>query len=294
MSQRFDVIICGAGSIGVAASYYLAQQKGMTNVLLVDKHAPLSQTSAKSGENYRNWWPQEVMVRFTNRSIDLMEALAQQSGNVFQMSRRGYAYVSSETEAPAAILGTVDHYAQLDVGEVRIHERTENTSYRFSPWLAFAEQPDGADVLLNQGLIRQTFAHFAHDVQAVVHARRCGAISAQQLGIYLLEQAKQVGVQELPGEVCGVEQDADGVSAVLVKTAEGREFWQAEPAYHWLLNQFPGGLHIKPEGGQNSQWIKLGWAFNQSPKEPLWQREGSAGFLDVMLRGAAMPESCLN
>ncbi|MGB0386985.1 MAG: FAD-dependent oxidoreductase, partial [Ardenticatenaceae bacterium] len=122
MSQHFDVIICGAGSIGVAATYYLAQQKGIRKVLLVDKHAPLSQTSAKSGENYRNWWPQEVMVRFTNRSIDLMDALADESGNVFQMSRRGYAYVSSQAEARDGVLATVDHYGRLDVGQVRVHE----------------------------------------------------------------------------------------------------------------------------------------------------------------------------
>ncbi|MCP4363638.1 MAG: FAD-binding oxidoreductase, partial [Chloroflexi bacterium] len=57
MSQIFDVVICGAGSIGVAAAYYLAKRQGITNVLLVDQQPPLSQTSAKSGENYRNWWP---------------------------------------------------------------------------------------------------------------------------------------------------------------------------------------------------------------------------------------------
>ncbi|MGB3716897.1 MAG: hypothetical protein WA996_20955 [Candidatus Promineifilaceae bacterium] len=55
MSQAADVEICRAGSAGVATAYYLAQKKRITDVLVVDKHPPLTQTSAKSGENYRNW-----------------------------------------------------------------------------------------------------------------------------------------------------------------------------------------------------------------------------------------------
>lgn len=50
-------------------------------------------TSAQSGENYRNWWPHPTMVAFTNRSIDLMEEIAKDSGNnIINMNRRGTSW----------------------------------------------------------------------------------------------------------------------------------------------------------------------------------------------------------
>ena len=52
-----DVVICGAGIAGVAAAYHLAVRRGVTDVVLVDERPPLSLTSDKSTECYRNWWP---------------------------------------------------------------------------------------------------------------------------------------------------------------------------------------------------------------------------------------------
>ena len=93
--ESADVIICGAGSAGIAAAYFLARH-GITDIVIVDKHPPLTQTSAKSGENYRNWWPDNRMVHFMNRSIDLMEGLSSATDDVFHMTCRGYLYVTSE------------------------------------------------------------------------------------------------------------------------------------------------------------------------------------------------------
>ena len=72
-----DVVICGAGIAGVAAAYHLAVRRGVTDVVLVDERPPLSLTSDKSTECYRNWWPGpgDDMVALMNRSIDLLEEL---------------------------------------------------------------------------------------------------------------------------------------------------------------------------------------------------------------------------
>ena len=365
MSQSADIVICGAGSAGVATAYCLAKWQGITDVLVVDKHPPLTQTSAKSGENYRNWWPTEVMVRFANRSIDLMEELALASNNMFNMDRRGYVYATSNPEflrlrsgqAAAGIDDYVHHYSQLSVGNIRIHRSAnDNGTAPYSPpaYQGFEGQPDGADLLLDQQIIKTTFPHFSDNVQAVIHARRCGAISAQQLGMYLLEKARELGVRELRGELVAIERDRHGVKAVEVVTASGKDHietrkfvnaagpfapyiaamldielpifsvlqqkiaiqdhlrvvgrdapftifmdeqyldWedekqllQSEPEYEWLLGKFPGGLHIKPEGGKVSPWIKLGWAFNSTIERPVWEPEGTPEFPDIVLRGAS-------
>ena len=52
----YDAVVCGAGIAGIAAAYALADS-GLKRVLIVDPGAPLSLTSDKSTECYRNWWP---------------------------------------------------------------------------------------------------------------------------------------------------------------------------------------------------------------------------------------------
>ena len=76
--QTADVVICGAGIAGVATAYHLTVHQGVQNVLLIDERPPLSFTSEKSTECYRNWWPGpgDAMLRFMNRSIDWLERLA--------------------------------------------------------------------------------------------------------------------------------------------------------------------------------------------------------------------------
>ena len=73
------IVICGAGIAGIALAYELAVRRGRRGVVLVDERPPLSLTSDKSTEAYRNWWPgpDDAMVRYMNRSIDLIEAVAQ-------------------------------------------------------------------------------------------------------------------------------------------------------------------------------------------------------------------------
>ena len=79
---------------------------GQRNIVLVDPRQPMSYTSAQSGDNYRNWWPHPAMTAFTNDSIDELERLAHDTGNVFNMTRGGYVLASRKhSEAANAIRG---------------------------------------------------------------------------------------------------------------------------------------------------------------------------------------------
>jgi sarcosine oxidase, subunit beta len=97
-TAKADVVICGAGIAGISAAYYLAVKGGIGDVLIVDERPPLSLTSDKSTEAYRNWWPGpgDEMVRFMDRSIDLLEELARATGNRFLMNRRGYTFFTAD------------------------------------------------------------------------------------------------------------------------------------------------------------------------------------------------------
>lgn len=354
MKQTADLLICGAGIAGIATAYYLAHAHGITDVLIVDPHPPLSQTTAKSGENYRNWWPFPPLVDFTNRSIDLMEALAEETHNLFQMHRRGYLYVSMHNDVDAVTAELEAIHNASNAGELRPHNGYTNDKV-YDPLLDdyYQGKPTGADLLIASE-IQRWFPHLTDEIRVALHVRRAGALSVQLLSSYLLDQTKACGVRLLRGEVTAIHQDGQGISQVTIATSssnetiqtrtlvnaagpflphvarllgltlpvfsvfqqkiampdpqgvlprnapftiflddqtiawsdEERHFWESDKGYAWLLQQFPGGLHIRPEGSGDSTWVKMGWAINQQAEDPVWSPQGSPEFPELLLRGA--------
>ena len=202
MSARTaEVVVCGAGIAGIATAFHLTRQ-GVTDIVLVDERAPLSLTSDKSTECYRNLWPGpgDAMVAAMNRSIDLLEELARESGNVFRMNRRGYLFATADPARAARFVESALEAEMLGSGGARVHA-TAASEYRASPADGFEDQPVGVDVITDGTLLRRHFPYLADDTLAVFHARRCGWLSGQQLGMYMLERAREKGVRLMPGRL---------------------------------------------------------------------------------------------
>jgi glycine/D-amino acid oxidase-like deaminating enzyme len=223
-ARTAEIVICGAGIAGIAAAYHFAVRHGIADVVLVDERPPLSLTSDKSAECYRNWWPGpgEAMVAAMNRSIDLLEALAHESGNIFRLNRRGYLFATADPARVAQLLRTAEEAAALGAGPVRRHDRP-GSDYCPAPADGFEGQPTGSDVVTDRATIRRHFGWLADDTLAVLHARRCGWLSGQQLGMYLLERARDKGVRLLEGRVERVQTTGGRVSAVQVHGAGGAQ-----------------------------------------------------------------------
>ena len=217
-----EVVICGAGIAGIAAAYHLAVRRGMQDVMLIDERAPLSLTSDKSTECYRNWWPGpgDAMVALMNRSIDILEELARESGNILNLNRRGYLYVTADPSRAPDFIRAAEEAASLGAGPMRLHA-TSSGDYVPAPAHGFENQPTGADVITDPSLIQKHFPYLSKDVVAVAHARRCGWFSAQQLGMTMLERAKECGVRLIAGRVEAVETRGGRVQAVCVSTIGG-------------------------------------------------------------------------
>ena len=219
-----EVVICGAGIAGIAAAYHLSVRRGMSGVVLVDERPPLSLTSDKSAESYRNWWPGpgDDMVGLINRSIDLLEELARESGNVFRMNRRGYLFATADPARVPDFLRVAREAAERGVGPARTHA-TPGGEYRPAPAEGFEDQPIGTDVITDTSLIRRHFPYLAEDTVALLHARRCGWFSGQQMGMYLLERARDKGVRLVEGRVESVELSGGRVRAVRVVGPAGNQ-----------------------------------------------------------------------
>ena len=195
MNRTAGAIVCGAGIIGIACAWHLAARFGVRRVAIVDERPPLSLTSDKSTECYRHWWPGpgDAMVSLMNRSVDLLEELAEASDNRFNMNRRGYLFATADPERAAVFEAAGREADSLGAGPLRCHDGSGGDEYLPHRPDGYAGMPDGADLIVDDTLIRRHFPWISPDAVAVLHARRCGWLSAQQLGMYLLEEARRHG-----------------------------------------------------------------------------------------------------
>lgn len=219
-SLTAEVAVIGAGNIGIAVAYYLATRHGVREVVLIDARDPMSLTSAQSGENYRNWWPHAIMTAFTDDSIGMLEEIAAATGNRINMTRRGYALVTRRTDPADLIADLYRGYGRDGDRLIRIHERATAATYQPAVSAAWDAAPNGVDVLCEPTLIRKTFPYYAPDVGTVLHIRRAGSISGQQLGQFMLETTRGAGGRLLRGEVVAIEGAAPFMLAI--DTPEGR------------------------------------------------------------------------
>lgn len=212
-----DIVICGAGILGVSAAYQLAVIRNQANIVIIDERPPLSLTSDKSTEAYRNWWPGpgDAMVRLMNRSIALMEGMARQCNNLFNLNRRGYLYVTTDASSLPVMRASAEEASALGAGELREHGSTGG-SYLPHRSDGF-DGPEGADLLTDPILIKQHFPYLAESSVAVLHVRRAGWLSGQTYGMWMLEQSKATGVQVLTGRVAAVDVEGGKVSGVTLQ-----------------------------------------------------------------------------
>jgi glycine/D-amino acid oxidase-like deaminating enzyme len=350
MSSSAEVVICGAGIAGIATAYQLAVTQGLKNVVLVDERPPLSLTSDKSSEAYRNWWPDELMVRLLNRSIDWLERWALESHNRFLLNRRGYLYLTADPDSVPEFQHAAQQAALAGAGEVRVHADRSTANYAPIEPHRFVDQPGGADLLLDSSLILERFPGVNANVVAAIHARRCGWFSGQQLGMYLLEQARDHGVTLINDRIDRISVRANRVEAVHLasdRSISTRSFVNAagplvqsvgrmlgaeipvrhelhlkialkdhlgvvprdaplmiwtDPQYlpwtkderadlatsdetRWLLDELPGGAHLRPEGGLDNNLVLLLWAYHVESCEPIVPPLLDEFFPEVVLRG---------
>jgi glycine/D-amino acid oxidase-like deaminating enzyme len=309
-----DIAVIGAGIAGVAAAHFLLAADPGIDVLIIDRESPLSQTTAKSGENFRGPWPDPGMAALAERSIVLMESFGAPVGLKFS----GYDFVSGRAGADRFL----PHGA---VGGVR----------RWN----------------DPAAIRASFPYLSASISSVTRLDRAGFVDVHALGSALFRTARRSGARHLVADVTAIEpadsgyrlhciNDADRITLACERlvlaggpfngwlaarlgielpvenflqrkivvpdplrliprdmpftiyadpqrlhwSAGDREAIAGEPEYAWLLEEFPPGLHIKPEGGGR---IKMGWAYNRLASEPVREPPGDDGFADIVMRGAS-------
>ena len=346
-----EVVVCGAGIAGAAAAYHLAVRNRVPNVLIVDERPPITLTSDKGTQAYRNWFdgPDDTMACFVGRSIGILEEMAESSGNAFSLSRHGYAFVTAESGMREWMRAQARRLESFGAGQVREHPGP--APYRPVEGEDWHGIPSGSDLLLDPTLVRQHFSFLRNDAIAVSHVRRAGWVDAIRLGHWLLEEACRHGARIVQDRLVSV--DSPGARLRSVRLASGSEvstgrlaiaagprlpdvldllgvdlpvflelhgkmlfndrlgivprlapftIWSdpvgelgwstderqrfaADPSAQWLLEPFPGGVHVRPIG--NERDILLIWTFECAPHEFIWPPSFDPRLGDVLLKGFA-------
>jgi glycine/D-amino acid oxidase-like deaminating enzyme len=297
-----EIVIAGAGMAGIAAAHQLASRHGVGRVVLADPREPLSLTSSKGTEAYRNYWPgpDDTMVRFMNRSIDLLDDLDRESGHGFELNRRGYVFLTADP---------------VEADRLRGHG---------GPATEFIDDP---------GAIRRRYPFVTDRATAMLHVRRAGFMNATTLGRCLLDRARASGVDMIRDEVTGLVLTNNHVTAVQLASGERidtRAFVLAAgpllpewidrlglevpivnelhgkiafedragvvprdvPLMIWNdavdlgeLGTFPPAVHFRPRGERSILGI---WTYDTRLEHPTFPPVFADNYSDVVIRGLAV------
>jgi glycine/D-amino acid oxidase-like deaminating enzyme len=297
-----EIVIAGAGMAGIAAAYQLAVRARAAGVVLLDSREPLSLTSRRGTEAYRNHWPgpDAAMRRLMDRSIDLLDEIDRESGHAFELNRRGYVYLTADP---------------IEAGRLR------------------ADAGDVADFVAAPGEIRARYPFVTHRACAMLHVRRAGFMNASKLGHWLLERALANGVELVRDEVTALDISRGRVSGVrlasgsridtrlfvlatgpllsrwcerlgihtpLVNELHGKISFEDEagviprdaPLMIWNdavdlgeRGRFPAGVHFRPRGDRSILGL---WAYDTRVEEPRFPPSFAHDYADVVLRGLSV------
>ncbi|CEL96618.1 unnamed protein product [Vitrella brassicaformis CCMP3155] len=202
--QGYDVVVCGAGLAGASTAYHLQQTHPPVRVAMVDSRPPLSLTSSRSTECYRDYWPSECMVNLMDRSIAKIHAIHNQlmesegrEGCGLSLCQKGYSFFADTDEASSRLMGSVDHFHRMGrpVREVRADDAVGDDGL----------SGHGLDVYDGPESVRKHYPWAGEGMRGCLKAKRCGWLDAQRLGGFFLEEAKRRGLEVIRGEVVGVD-----------------------------------------------------------------------------------------
>jgi glycine/D-amino acid oxidase-like deaminating enzyme len=272
------------------------------------------------------------------------------------MNRRGYVFLTANPGKVGLFERTAKEISELGAGPVRRHPGSPGGPlYTPSPPHGFDPHLRGADIVTDKEIIQKHFPFISDKAVAMLHSRRCGWLSAQQLGMYLIEKAKEHGLHFLKGRLTEVTVRGGQIEGVHVQTENGkvkirtqvfviaagpllqsvgamigvdlpvfnelhgkiafndpagvisrdaplmiwtdplilpwteeeRKELSAHESSRWLLHEFPGGVHFRPEGGPDSQTILALWTYDIKPRKPVWPPLFQPEYAEVVLRGMA-------
>jgi FAD-dependent oxidoreductase domain-containing protein 1 len=178
-SSKFDVVVIGAGVVGMASAYYIKKGSPGKNVLVLERYADVGQgNTARSNAMFRNTFTSPDNQVLAGSSIDFYLHVQRELGVDIGIDLIGYLWMMS----PRQRAGCERHVKRMQENgvELKIYERAE-----------LAKSIPGLVTKFNgseeAGLMK------LEDIDAAVLGRKCGRLAPDNLTSFYRDQFLKLG-----------------------------------------------------------------------------------------------------
>ena len=208
LKKRYDVVIIGGGSHGLATAYYLAKTHGIKNVAVLEKSYIGSGASGRNTTIVRSNYRTPEGAEFYGRSVKLYERLSAELDFNLMFSQRGHLTLAHSDRAMNTMQERAEVNQLLGIDSRVIFPEEIG---RLCPQLDLSNKPtwpiQGALYHAPGGIIR-------HD--AVVWGLARGADRA---GVEIHPYTEVTGIEQANGRVTGVQTNRGKIEAGVVISA---------------------------------------------------------------------------
>ena len=242
-----DVIVIGAGIVGVAVAEELSRRGAGVRVLEMRvAGGGASWASAGLLAPYTEAEPSSPLLAMGVRSLamydEFIARVRERSGRPVEYARTGTLEIATTAESASRLRASVDAFAALDAG---------------TRWLSADD-------------VRRLEPSVTRSIEGAMFAERHGFVGVQSLVAALIQSARLAGASfETPAQAAAIEIEANGVTVVAgerrlsadhVVLAGGS--WSSRVR---VADEVP--LPVRPVRGQ---LLRLGWTASERPARVVW------------------------
>ncbi len=193
MKKTYDVIIVGAGIIGLSIAYYLSKRGGARVLVLEKEESWISGSTPRANGGFRQQFSTRANIRMSQLSLPVFESFEEEFGVDIGFRQDGYLFLTATADGAAGLRHNFDL------------QRSHNVPVEALSVVEVAT--------------RLPFLHTA-DLVAASFCSEDGCADPYSIALGFGQEAKRLGVRlELNREVAGVETEDSRVTGV--RTAQG-------------------------------------------------------------------------
>jgi glycine/D-amino acid oxidase-like deaminating enzyme len=202
--DRAGVVVIGSGGFGASTAFHLAE-RGVSNIVLVDRHEPASQTSPRAAGLVSHARTTDLMTQLVRRASAKITRFTEDTGQPLDWTRSGSLKVARRSEDVPVLEDDLTRGQRFGLD---VELLTGAEANRLNPFL----EPHAALRILRVG----EDIYFDPAQVAIGYVR-----GAEARGVSVLPRTTVVSVQIDGGRVSGVETDRGTIRTSIVVDAAG-------------------------------------------------------------------------